>query len=130
MYSIVSTSGQILRGPTNLPEPVAHKGLWVPHVIDAMPVLGATQIAYAGALTVDFVDGLPVGTRQGWIVREKISSGAARQQQITDTIVDLSLAVANWGTLSAANQKAVLLRLTQVILILLKERLVNTDLPL
>jgi len=42
-----------------------------------------------------------------------------RAQLLSDTINDLDLALANWDALSAAQQKAVLKRLTQVIRILL-----------
>ena len=45
-----------------------------------------------------------------------------RAQLLSDTINDLDLALANWDALAAAQQKAVLKRLTQVIRILLVER--------
>jgi len=46
---------------------------------------------------------------------------ATRIALITDTINDLQAALSNWDTLTAAQQKAVLKRLTQVVVILLKE---------
>lgn len=45
-----------------------------------------------------------------------------RAHLLNDTISDLDTALANWDALSAAQQKAVLKRLTQVIRILLVER--------
>lgn len=47
---------------------------------------------------------------------------AERADELTATIDDLNKALANWDALSAAQQKAVLKRLTRVILILLQQQ--------
>ena len=59
-------------------------------------------------------DGTPIANGQKAILD--------RAKLLNDTIADLDMALSNWDALTAAQQKAVLKRLTQVIRILLVER--------
>ena len=56
------------------------------------------------------------------------SASDARIQEISDTIADFDLALTNWATLSAAQQKAVLRRCVVVLKYMLKEQRISMTL--
>jgi len=80
--------------------------------VEALPII-KPGFRYVGGVFYR-EDGSPIANGEKAVID--------RAQLLNDTVADLDTALANWDALTAAQQKAVLKRLTQVIRILLVER--------